>query len=153
MPARSVTPCMRCRKPVELNQSAIAVCVYVRTVGIEAALRSPQEQAYCCSECAVAMVMGSEPPSTQPLNLLAYTLIRNMVASDLAVIVKAWGELRKALDLPNIGDDPEAAARAFHELRKVLALPEGEILPPAGQRALKAGRCDAVSGPSLREAV
>jgi hypothetical protein len=86
------------------------------------------------------MVMGSEPPGTQPLNLLAYNLIRNMVSGDLAVIVKAWSELRKELGLPEISEDPVALRKILEGLRQTLALPpggipergfeEGEVLPP-----------------------
>jgi len=74
MPDHTAAPCIRCRELVDINQSAIAICVFSHTVGIDQALQSPQARVYVCSMCADAMVKGDEPPKTQPLK---ESLVRN----------------------------------------------------------------------------
>ena len=143
MSAHTAAPCIRCRELVDVNQSAIAICVFSRTVGIDEALRSPQDQVYVCSMCADAMVKGDEPPKTQPLNYVVFHQIRNMIASDPAIGMNAWLELRRAAGLPAPALTDPAIARAWNEFRQSVstavpaALPEPGVLAP--ERMLRAG--------------
>ena len=143
MPDHTAAPCIRCREFVDVNQTAIAICVFSRTVGIDEALRSPQDQVYVCSMCADAMVKGDEPPKTQPLNFLVFHQIRNMIASDPAIGMSAWLELRRAAGLPVPALTDPAIARAWNEFRQSVSsalppvLPEPEVLTPS--RTLRAG--------------
>ena len=143
MPDHNAAPCIRCRELVDVNQSAIAICVFSRTVGIDEDLRSRQDQVYVCSMCADAMVKGDEPPKTQPLNYVVFHQIRNMIASDPSIGMRAWLELRRAAGLPVPALTDPTIARAWNEFRHAVsselppALPEPEILTPA--RALRAG--------------
>jgi hypothetical protein len=121
---------------VDVNQSAIAICVFSRTVGIDEDLRSPQDQVYVCSMCADAMVKGDEPPKTQPLNYIVFHQIRNMIASDPAIGMNAWLELRRAAGLPAPALTDPAIARAWNEFRQSVSsavpavLPGPEVLAP-----------------------
>ncbi|MBV9179859.1 MAG: hypothetical protein JO356_00990 [Acidobacteria bacterium] len=91
-----------------------------RTVGIQPRRQSDQKQAYLCVECAIAIAMGRiEPPRTQPLTMVAHSIICEMVANDPSIVVAAWKQLRKRLELP--------ASVAF---------PEIEILPPGDRLRL-----------------
>jgi len=143
MSDHTAAPCIRCRELVDVNQTAIAICVFSRTVGIDEAIRSPQDQVYVCSMCADAMVKGDEPPKTQPLNYLVFHQIRNMIASDPAIGMSAWLELRRAAGLPVPALTDPAIARAWNEFRQSVSsalppvLPEPTILTPA--RTLRAG--------------
>ncbi len=122
MPARAAEPCIRCKDLVEINLAAVAFRGAVRTVGIQPRLESEQRQVYVCVECAIAIAMGDEPPKSQPLNMMAYELICQMTAENPAIVVAAWQQLRKRLQLPPIS--PNFA--------------EGEILAPE-RAALRAG--------------
>jgi hypothetical protein len=62
MTAHTGAPCIRCRELVDVNQTAIAICVFSRTVGIDEALRSPQDQVYVCSMCADAGIVTRVEP-------------------------------------------------------------------------------------------
>jgi len=114
MAARTTEPCIRCRGMVEISQAAITVRANCRSVGVQPRLESELRQVYVCVECAIAIVMGDEPPKTQPLNMLVYELICQMTAESPAIIVAAWQQLRKRMQLP-------PAVPNFSEV---------EILPP-----------------------
>lgn len=116
MPARVPMPCIRCGEVVEINESGLALSMFCRTFGIREKLRSNNDQCAICSECAIVVAFGEQPPKSQPLNVMAFHLIRNLVASDPAVAGKAWEELRQRLAMPQLAT--------------------GEILPP--ERSLKA---------------
>jgi hypothetical protein len=143
MSDHTAAPCIRCRELVDINQSAIAICVFSHTVGIDQALQSPQARVYVCSMCADAMVKGDEPPKTQPLNYVVFHQIRNMIASDPAIGISAWLELRRAAGLPAPTLTDPIIARAWNEFRQSVSsalppvLPEPEVLTPA--RTLLAG--------------
>jgi len=100
---------------VEISQSAITVRAHCRSVGVQPRLESELRQVYVCVECAIAIVMGDEPPKSQPLNMLVYELICQMTAESPAIIVAAWQQLRKRLQLPPVTPN-------FSEV---------EVLPPA----------------------
>jgi hypothetical protein len=143
MPARNPAPCICCTEMIEISEAAISICIYCRTVGIEPALRAPQDQVYCCATCAEAMAMGKTKPSkNQPVLVVMYNQICSMIASDPTITLRAWGQLRKSQGLaaPRFSDGD--LARSLAELRRSLELPTGdeveippvEILPP--RRAL-----------------
>ena len=143
MPDHTTACCIRCREAVDVSQSAIAICVFSCTVGIDQALQSPQARVYVCSMCADAMVKGDEPPKTQPLNYVVFHQIRNMIASDPAIGISAWLELRRAAGLPAPTLTDPIIARSWNEFRQSVSnalppvLPEPEVLTPA--RTLLAG--------------
>jgi hypothetical protein len=115
MAARTTEPCIRCKEMVEISQAAITVRANCRSVGIQPRIESELRQVYCCVECSIAIVMGDEPPKSQPLNMLVYELICQMTAESPAIIVAAWQQLRKRMQLPPVTPN-------FAEI---------EILPPA----------------------
>lgn len=124
MPARQACPCVLCRQTVETNEAAITITMMVRTVGIADAPKSESGQLYMCVDCATALALGRVPPPSQPLTLMAHQLISLMTGKDPAIILAAWHELRRTLDLPPAN------------VRMVPALTEGEIIPPP-RRALQ----------------
>lgn len=107
--------CIRCRSQIEPHESAVAISLFCQTVGMGKRRASKSQRIYLCPQCAVVAAMGEEPPKGQPLNVAAYTIIRNLVGADPTVVGKAWQELSQSLSA---------------------SLPPAEILPPAP--ALKA---------------
>jgi len=115
MVARNAEPCIRCKESVEINQAAVAIRASCRSVGIQPRVESELRQVYVCVGCSIAIAMGDEPPKTQPLNMLAYEMICQMTATNPAIIIAAWQQLRKRLELPPVSPN-------FNEV---------EIFPPS----------------------
>ena len=141
MPARNAAPCVICRQPVEINESAISVCMYCRTVGIDDPLRSPQDQGYCCTECAVASVMGDGPSKNLALYQMMHSQVKYLIDRDPSIVLAAWIELQR-----RNGKNVLGLTEAMREIRKRLMLvagaepfAEGEILPPPKRLQAAAG--------------
>jgi hypothetical protein len=100
MPARTTEPCIRCREQIEISDAAVIFRISGRSAGIQNRLESGFRQVYICVECAIAIAMGDEPPKTQPLNMIAYEIICEMTAESPAIVIAAWQQLRKRLELP-----------------------------------------------------
>jgi hypothetical protein len=116
---------VRCKQEIEINQIAIVLPFRGRTVGIQPRIESEQMQGYVCVECALGIAMGMiEMPRSQPLSMLAHSIICQIVAASPHFVIEAWQRLRKRMDLPLV------------EMPELLAV-EPEILPPV--RRLAAG--------------
>jgi hypothetical protein len=109
--------CIRCHNVIEPQEPAVAISLFCQTLGMGKRKASKSERIYLCPRCATVAAMGEEPPKGQPLNVAAYRIMRNLVASDPAVVGKAWEELSQS-----IVSSP--------------ALPAAEIIPPS--RGLRA---------------
>ena len=137
MPARQAAPCLRCGETIDINEAAFVADIRLRTVGLEDALRSPSASVSICFTCGDLMAKGDEPPQrTRPLDHIVYTLMQELVTTDLSISLVSWIELRQARGLPAPSLAELRGMKAFAELRKAMALPpvlerEGEILPPS----------------------
>src|SRR5579871_5074966 len=101
MPARQAAPCLRCGETIDINEAAFVADIRLRTVGLEDALRSPSASVSICFTCGDLMAKGDEPPQrTRPLDHIVYTLMQEMVTSDLSISLVSWIELRQARGLP-----------------------------------------------------
>lgn len=124
MPARQPSDCLVCRETVETNEAAITITMMIRTAGVPGDNGSPESgQGYICADCGTAFALGKVPPPSQPLTLLAHSLISRKVAKSPNILIMAWQRLRKALELPPM------------QIQIAPALPEGEVIPPP-RRAL-----------------
>src|SRR5436305_4190648 len=111
MAFRKNETCIRCREQIEPQDSAVGISLFCQTLGMGKRRASKSERIYLCPQCATVAAMGEEPPKTQPLNVAAYRIIRNLVATDPSVIGKAWEELSQQVTSP-------------------AQLPTAEVLPP-----------------------
>lgn len=102
MPARDIQPCLECMEAIETNEAALSFNVFGRTVGIEHRITSPTRTVYVCVECALAVAMGKAPRPTKPLSQLIYQIICEMTAGNAAVVIAAWQQLRKRMNLPPV---------------------------------------------------
>lgn len=102
MPARDIQPCLECMEAIETNEAALAFNVFGRTVGIQHRVTSEARNVYVCVECALAVAMGKAPRPTKPLSQLIYVIICEMTASNATVVIAAWQQLRKRLNLPTV---------------------------------------------------
>jgi hypothetical protein len=133
MPARQAAPCILCRQTLEISDAGATFTIMGRLVGVPEMPqlyqafgipdppKSESGQVYMCVECCVDFAMGKIPPPTQALYVLAYELMSLMVGKNPAILVSAWQELRKRVELPRAS------------LSRTLG--EGVVLPPP--RALK----------------
>jgi hypothetical protein len=117
MPARDVQPCLECMEAIETNEAALSFNVFGRTVGIQHRVTSETRVVYVCVECALSVAMGKAPRPTKPLSQLIYAVICEMTAGNAAVVIAAWQQLRKRMNLPPC------------EVTMPM-ITEGEIIPP-----------------------
>lgn len=118
MPARDIQPCLECMDAIETNEAALSFNVFGRTVGIQHRITSETRTVYICVGCALAVAMGKAPRPTKPLSQLVYQIICEMTAGNAAVVLAAWQQLRKRMNLPPV-------EVTFPQIT------EGEILPPS----------------------
>lgn len=124
MSARDREQCIRCRQEIDTNQIAIVLPFFGRTVGIQPRIETGKLQGYVCVECALGIAMGViEMPKSQPLAMLAHSIICEIVAASPDFVLEAWQRLRKRMELPR-AEFPQ--------------LISAEILPPEN-RTLRAG--------------
>lgn len=94
--------CLRCSRQIGSGQKSVAVYLFAQTVGIKPRQKSAAQRIGFCPECSVSLAMG--PPPEGALNLAAWTMIREMVASDPTLTEAAWENLSGVLDsLPPTG--------------------------------------------------
>jgi hypothetical protein len=75
--------------PIETGQKSVAVLLFVaQTVGIRLRQKSAAQRICFCPQCSVSLAMG--PPPEGALNMAAYDMIRELVASDPALNQAAW---------------------------------------------------------------
>ncbi len=94
--------CLRCNHPIETGQKSVAVYLFAQTVGIKPRQKSQAQRICFCPQCSVSLAMG--PPPEGALNLAAWEMIRELVASDPALNQAAWENLSAVLEaLPATG--------------------------------------------------
>ena len=94
--------CLRCNRPIESGQKSVAVYLFAQTVGIKPRQKSAAQRICFCPQCSVSLAMG--PPPEGALNMAAYDMIRELVASDPALNQAAWETLSTVLgSLPPTG--------------------------------------------------
>ncbi|MGA7398716.1 MAG: hypothetical protein WBW38_01760, partial [Candidatus Sulfotelmatobacter sp.] len=78
------------------------VYLFAQTVGIKPRQKSAAQRICFCPQCSVSLAMG--PPPEGALNMAAYDMIRELVASDPALNQAAWESLSAVLSsLPATG--------------------------------------------------
>ncbi len=94
--------CLRCNRPIQSGQKSVAVYLFAQTVGIKPRQKSAAQRICFCPQCSVSLAMG--PPPEGALNMAAYDMIRELVASDPALNQAAWETLSAVLgSLPATG--------------------------------------------------
>lgn len=94
--------CLRCNRPIQSGQKSVAVYLFAQTVGIKPRQKSAAQRICFCPQCSVSLAMG--PPPEGALNMAAYDMIRELVASDPALNQAAWESLSAVLgSLPATG--------------------------------------------------
>lgn len=123
MAARDEQPCFICLGEIDSNEAGISFPMFGRTVGIQPRFQSESRLAYVCVDCCIGISAGAiEVPRGKPLYMIAYQIVKDVVAQNPAFIVEFWKNLRKKAGLPpmlipSAGDLP------------------GEILPPTKRLA------------------
>lgn len=85
--------------------------MFAQTVGIKPRQKSAAQRISFCPQCAVSLAMG--PPPEGALNVAAWDMIRDLVASDPALNRAAWESLSCVLGLlPATGTDGGARQAA-----------------------------------------
>jgi hypothetical protein len=101
--------CLRCNRELEPGQKSVALYMFAQTVGIKPRQKSTAHRISFCPQCSVSLAMG--PPPEGALNLAAWDMIRDLVASDPALNRAAWESMSGVLGLlPATGT--EGALRA-----------------------------------------
>lgn len=81
--------------------------MFAQTVGIKPRQKSTAHRISFCPQCSVSLAMG--PPPEGALNLAAWDMIRDLVASDPALNQAAWENLSGIVGLlPATGTDGES---------------------------------------------
>jgi len=94
--------CLRCNRSIQSGQKSVAVYLFAQTVGIKPRQKSAAQRICFCPQCSVSLAMG--PPPEGALNMAAYDMIRELVASDPALNQAAWESLSAVLgSLPATG--------------------------------------------------
>jgi len=104
--------CLRCSRPIETGHKSVAVYLFAQTVGIKPRQKSAAQRICFCPQCSVSLAMG--PPPEGALNMAAWNMIRELVASDPALTEAAWEKLSSVLDaLPPTGTSgPQLSAQS-----------------------------------------
>jgi len=84
--------CLRCNRELEARHKSVAVYMFAQTVGIKPSQKSAAQRICFCPPCSVSLAMG--PPPEGALNLAAWNMLRDLVASDPALNQAAWESLR-----------------------------------------------------------
>lgn len=84
--------CLRCNRELEARHKSVAVYMFAQTVGIKPRQKSAAQRICFCPPCSVSLAMG--PPPEGALNLAAWNMLRDLVASDPALNQAAWESLR-----------------------------------------------------------
>jgi hypothetical protein len=96
--------CLRCHRQIESGQKSVAVYLFAQTVGVKPRQKSAAQRICFCPQCSVSLAMG--PPPEGALNVAAWEMIRDLVASDPALNQAAWEDLSEVLEsLPPTGTD------------------------------------------------
>jgi len=78
--------------------------MFTQTVGIKPRQKSTAHRISFCPQCSVSLAMG--PPPEGALNMAAWDMIRDLVASDPALNRAAWESMSGVLGLlPATGTD------------------------------------------------
>jgi hypothetical protein len=89
--------CLRCNRVIEPGQKSVALYMFAQTVGIKPRQKSTAHRISFCPQCSVSLAMG--PPPEGALNVAAWDMIRDLVASDPALNRAAWDSLSGILGL------------------------------------------------------
>jgi hypothetical protein len=89
--------CLRCNRALETGHKSVALYMFAQTVGIKPRQKSTAQRISFCPQCAVSLAMG--PPPEGALNVAAWDMIRDLVASDPALNRAAWESLSGVLGL------------------------------------------------------
>jgi hypothetical protein len=96
--------CLRCNRELETGQKSVALYMFAQTVGIKPRQKSTAHRISFCPQCAVSLAMGPAPEGA--LNVAAWDMIRDLVASDPALNQAAWESMSGVLGLlPATGTD------------------------------------------------
>ncbi len=96
--------CLRCNREIEAGQKSVAVYMFSQTVGIRPRQKSSAQRICFCPPCSVSLAMG--PPPEGALNVAAWQMLRDIVASDPALTEAAWENLQNISGLlPATGTD------------------------------------------------
>lgn len=89
--------CLRCSREIGPGQKSVALYMFAQTVGIKPRQKSTAHRISFCPQCSVSLAMG--PPPEGALNVAAWDMIRDLVASDPALNRAAWESLSGVLGL------------------------------------------------------
>jgi hypothetical protein len=96
--------CLRCNRAIEPGQKSVALYMFAQTVGIKPRQKSTAHRISFCPQCSVSLALG--PPPEGALNVVAWEMIRDLVAADPALNRAAWESLSGVLGLlPATGTD------------------------------------------------
>jgi hypothetical protein len=101
--------CLRCGREIGPGQKSVALYMFAQTVGIKPRQKSTAHRISFCPQCSVSLAMG--PPPEGALNVAAWDMIRDLVASDPALNRAAWESLGGVLGLlPATGTEGNSRA-------------------------------------------
>ena len=89
--------CLRCNRVIEPGQKSVALYMFAQTVGVKPRQKSTSQRISFCPQCSVSLAMG--PPPEGALNVIAWDMIRDIVARDPALNRAAWEDLSGILQL------------------------------------------------------
>src|ERR1700721_3303692 len=94
--------CLGGNREVGIGHKCVAIYLFAQTVGIKPRKKSRAQRICFCPQCSVSLAMG--PPPEGALNMAAWNMIRELVASDQALNQAAWQNLSGIVDsLPATG--------------------------------------------------
>jgi hypothetical protein len=105
--------CLRCNRELEGRHKSVAVYMFAQTVGIKPRQKSGAQRICFCPSCSVSLALG--PPPEGALNLAAWNMLRDLVASDPALNQAAWESLRGISGLLPTTDLDQGARPAYFE--------------------------------------
>ncbi len=99
-----IAHCLRCNCELASGQKSVALYMFAQTVGVKPRQKSAAHRISFCPQCSVSLAMG--PPPEGALNVAAWDMIRDLVASDPALNQSAWESLSGVVGLlPATGTD------------------------------------------------
>lgn len=84
--------CLRCNRELDSGAKSVAVYMFAQTVGIRPRQKSGAQRINFCPPCSVSLAMGPAPEGA--LNVAAWSMLRDVVASDPALNDAAWESIR-----------------------------------------------------------
>jgi hypothetical protein len=118
-PTQPQTCCSsKCRREILPNESAVAISIFARTVGMGKQRTSKSQRMFLCPQCCTRNATGPSPSPHDPVELAFFKTLLDLIGSGREVMEATYEQLQeRRQEILYPPDLPQ--------------LVEGEVLPPS----------------------